>query len=156
MTFNVIRGLDFRVSLDYFYDAKPLTSEEQERRFEYSIGKCPLYLNLLYPIHCRQFLYGTNAIVIPKHTIAYLLIRDLLNPFYVFQIWSVCLWFADEYYYYAAAIVIMSAGGLITSVYQLKTVLHIKYTFVKNNTVLFNFILRMKMTFELKWRNPIM
>eukprot|EP00095_Tigriopus_kingsejongensis_P012017 maker-scaffold982_size73714-snap-gene-0.8 protein:Tk12017 transcript:maker-scaffold982_size73714-snap-gene-0.8-mRNA-1 annotation:"cation-transporting atpase 13a3" len=68
----------------------------------------------------RRFIYGPNAIVIPKRSIFYLLIKEVLNPFYVFQIASVILWFLDEYVYYAAAIVVMSAGGITTAVYQTK------------------------------------
>ncbi|XP_059084646.1 polyamine-transporting ATPase 13A3-like isoform X1 [Tigriopus californicus] len=68
----------------------------------------------------RRSIYGNNAIVIPKRNILYLLIKEVLNPFYVFQIASVLLWFLDEYIYYAAAIVIMSAGGITTAVYQTK------------------------------------
>ena len=48
--------------------------------------------------------------------------KEVLNPFYVFQVASVILWFADDYVYYATAIVIMSAGGIITSVYQTRVV----------------------------------
>ena len=38
------------------------------------------------------------------------------------QIFSVTLWFADEYIAYAIAIVIMSVVGIAASVYQLKKV----------------------------------
>ena len=61
-------------------------------------------------------------IVVPLHSILYLLLIEVLNPFYVFQIASVILWFADEYIYYAAAIVIMSVGGISTAVYQTRQV----------------------------------
>lgn len=46
------------------------------------------------------------------------MVKEVLNPFYVFQVASVILWLSDEYYYYAAAIVWMSVGGIVSSVYQ--------------------------------------
>lgn len=47
---------------------------------------------------------------------------QVLNPFYIFQLFSVILWSADEYYYYAAAIVIMSVISIATSLYTIKKV----------------------------------
>ncbi|MGH0149125.1 UNVERIFIED_CONTAM: hypothetical protein FKN15_015063 [Acipenser sinensis] len=50
---------------------------------------------------------------------------QVLNPFYIFQLFSVILWSADEYYYYAMAIVIMSVISIATSLYTIKkTVVH--------------------------------
>ena len=52
--------------------------------------------------------YGPNDIKVPFHSIGTLLVKEVLNPFYVFQIASVILWMANEYYYYAVAIIVMS------------------------------------------------
>jgi len=52
----------------------------------------------------------------------YLLVKEVLNPFYIFQVFSVCLWFSDEYYYYAATIVILSTGGVVLSIFQTRKV----------------------------------
>ncbi|KAG2462182.1 AT133 ATPase, partial [Polypterus senegalus] len=45
---------------------------------------------------------------------------QVLNPFYIFQLFSIILWSADEYYYYAVAIFIMSAISIATSLYTIK------------------------------------
>uniref|UniRef100_A0A8C7FBI3 ATPase 13A3 n=1 Tax=Oncorhynchus kisutch TaxID=8019 RepID=A0A8C7FBI3_ONCKI len=45
---------------------------------------------------------------------------QVLNPFYIFQLFSVILWSADEYYYYAVAIVFMSVISIATSLYTIK------------------------------------
>uniref|UniRef100_A0A8C7LY25 ATPase 13A3 n=1 Tax=Oncorhynchus mykiss TaxID=8022 RepID=A0A8C7LY25_ONCMY len=47
-------------------------------------------------------------------------VRSVLNPFYIFQLFSVILWSADEYYYYAVAIVFMSVISIATSLYTIK------------------------------------
>ena len=57
--------------------------------------------------------------------LGYLLVMEVLNPFYIFQVASVILWTSDEYYYYAAAIVLMSVSGIVSSVYQTKQVRYI-------------------------------
>ncbi len=74
--------------------------------------------------------FGPNTIEIPQHSIFFLLVKEILNPFYVFQVASVILWFTDEYYYYAAAIVLMSAGGITTAIYQTKKVSTLRVTVI--------------------------
>ena len=66
--------------------------------------------------------YGPNDIKVSFHSIGTLLVKEVLNPFYVFQIASVILWLADEYYYYAVAIIVMSLGGITSAVYQTRKV----------------------------------
>uniref|UniRef100_A0A3P8T5U2 Polyamine-transporting ATPase 13A3 n=1 Tax=Amphiprion percula TaxID=161767 RepID=A0A3P8T5U2_AMPPE len=45
---------------------------------------------------------------------------QVLNPFYIFQLFSVILWSTDSYYYYASAIVFMSIISIVTSLYTVK------------------------------------
>uniref|UniRef100_A0A7M4G2N0 Polyamine-transporting ATPase 13A2 n=1 Tax=Crocodylus porosus TaxID=8502 RepID=A0A7M4G2N0_CROPO len=43
---------------------------------------------------------------------------QVLNPFYIFQIFSIVLWISDTYYYYAACIFIISAISIGLSLYE--------------------------------------
>ena len=95
--FYPLRGLDFNTPTPHFYEQTGFTEDEQAS---------------------MRWVYGYNDILVPNHSVAYLLVKEVLNPFYIFQVASVILWTSDEYYYYAAAIVIMSLGGIISSVYQ--------------------------------------
>ncbi|KAG1653729.1 putative cation-transporting ATPase 13A3 [Nymphon striatum] len=70
----------------------------------------------------RRRLFGINQIKVPVHSILKLLFLEVLNPFYVFQVFSVSLWFSDEYEQYATVIVLMSIASISISVYQLKNV----------------------------------
>uniref|UniRef100_A0A8C9ZMV8 Polyamine-transporting ATPase 13A3 n=1 Tax=Sander lucioperca TaxID=283035 RepID=A0A8C9ZMV8_SANLU len=57
------------------------------------------------------------------HTViinANLSLPQVLNPFYIFQLFSVILWSAEDYYYYATAIVFMSVISIATSLYTIK------------------------------------
>uniref|UniRef100_A0A673YC44 ATPase cation transporting 13A2 n=1 Tax=Salmo trutta TaxID=8032 RepID=A0A673YC44_SALTR len=47
---------------------------------------------------------------------------QVLNPFYVFQVFSIALWLTDSYYYYAACIVIISLISICLSLYEIRRV----------------------------------
>uniref|UniRef100_A0A8C7EYL0 ATPase 13A3 n=1 Tax=Oncorhynchus kisutch TaxID=8019 RepID=A0A8C7EYL0_ONCKI len=70
----------------------------------------------------RRLFFGVNEIAVKVPSVFKLLIKEVLNPFYIFQLFSVILWSADEYYYYAAAIVFMSVISIATSLYTIKKV----------------------------------
>ena len=99
--FFLLRGLDHEMPCEGFYQQTGFSEAMQAR---------------------RRLIYGPNDINVPNHSIGYLLVTEVLNPFYIFQVASVILWTSDEYYYYAAAIVLMSVSGIVSSVYQTKKV----------------------------------
>ncbi|XP_068612938.1 polyamine-transporting ATPase 13A3-like [Brachionichthys hirsutus] len=68
----------------------------------------------------RKLFFGVNEISVEVPSIFKLLIKEVLNPFYIFQLFSVILWTVDEYYYYAMAIVVMSVISIATSLYTVK------------------------------------
>lgn len=57
----------------------------------------------------KQNIYGPNVIDVPVKSYLRLLVEEVLNPFYIFQIFSIILWMYDKYYYYAACIFVISA-----------------------------------------------
>ncbi|XP_071805048.1 polyamine-transporting ATPase 13A3-like [Asterias amurensis] len=65
----------------------------------------------------RRYVYGLNKIVIQVRPILVLLVQEVLNPFYVFQIFSVCVWMVDEYYIYSGCIILMSFISIALSLY---------------------------------------
>ncbi|XP_055377256.1 polyamine-transporting ATPase 13A3 [Condylostylus longicornis] len=98
-SFQKLQGLDVNLTSTILHQRKGLTEQEQLS---------------------RRFVYGINEISVPMKGVMTLLFLEVLNPFYVFQIFSVCLWLAYNYYYYAAVIVLMSAFGIIMSILQTK------------------------------------
>lgn len=70
----------------------------------------------------RSIVFGYNEITIPLRDVKTLLFLEVLNPFYVFQIFSVVLWFTYDYYYYACVILLMSIFGISMSIIQTKKV----------------------------------
>lgn len=47
---------------------------------------------------------------------------QVLSPFYIFQMFSCGIWFADEYYYYASCIVVISVVSISATIYQTRKV----------------------------------
>ncbi|KAJ7397209.1 putative cation-transporting ATPase 13A3 isoform X1 [Pitangus sulphuratus] len=68
----------------------------------------------------RRAFYGVNEIAVKVPSIFKLLVKEVLNPFYIFQLFSVILWITDEYHYYALAIVIMSVISIVSSLYTIR------------------------------------
>ncbi|KAM9349952.1 polyamine-transporting ATPase 13A3-like [Symphorus nematophorus] len=68
----------------------------------------------------RMLFFGENEIAVRVPSLFKLLIKEVLNPFYIFQLFSVILWSAEDYYYYATAIVFMSVISIATSLYTIK------------------------------------
>ncbi|XP_045907521.1 polyamine-transporting ATPase 13A3-like isoform X2 [Micropterus dolomieu] len=68
----------------------------------------------------RMLFFGENEIAVRVPSPFKLLIKEVLNPFYIFQLFSVILWSAEDYYYYATAIVFMSVISIATSLYTIK------------------------------------
>ncbi|XP_055738736.1 polyamine-transporting ATPase 13A3-like isoform X2 [Salvelinus fontinalis] len=68
----------------------------------------------------RRLFFELNEIAVRVPSVFKLLIKEVLNPFYIFQLFSVILWSIEQYYYYAAAIVFMSVISIATSLYTVK------------------------------------
>lgn len=68
----------------------------------------------------RRKVYGQNLIDVPVKSYLHLLVDEVLNPFYIFQICSIILWISDNYYYYAACIVIISLISIAVSLYEIR------------------------------------
>uniref|UniRef100_A0A8C9TXN1 ATPase cation transporting 13A2 n=1 Tax=Scleropages formosus TaxID=113540 RepID=A0A8C9TXN1_SCLFO len=45
---------------------------------------------------------------------------QVLNPFYIFQVFSIILWMSDRYYYYAACILFISLISISISLYEIR------------------------------------
>uniref|UniRef100_A0A6Q2XFC3 Cation-transporting ATPase n=1 Tax=Esox lucius TaxID=8010 RepID=A0A6Q2XFC3_ESOLU len=67
-----------------------------------------------------RLFFGVNEMEVKVPSILKLLFKEVLNPFYIFQLFSVILWTVDEYHFYAIAIVIMSLVSIAASLYTIK------------------------------------
>uniref|UniRef100_A0A5F8GF94 Polyamine-transporting ATPase 13A2 n=1 Tax=Monodelphis domestica TaxID=13616 RepID=A0A5F8GF94_MONDO len=66
----------------------------------------------------KKTIYGLNLIDVPVKSYIRLLVDEVLNPFYVFQAFSIGLWLWDSYYYYAGCIFLISVISIILALYE--------------------------------------
>ncbi|KAM3617951.1 uncharacterized protein V6R79_013182 [Siganus canaliculatus] len=86
----------------------------------------------------RRRIYGPNLIDVPVKPYMRLLFEEVLNPFYVFQLFSITLWMVDNYYIYAISILILSILSIFISLYEIRkqsVTLHNMARLVTNVTV---------------------
>ncbi|XP_052082526.1 polyamine-transporting ATPase 13A3-like isoform X6 [Mytilus californianus] len=95
--FEKAKGLDHSTRCSYFHEASGLSHLEQSQ---------------------RRHVYGSNSIQIHVTPIITLLFKEVLSPFYIFQLFSCSVWYADEYYYYASAIILMSVISITVTIIQ--------------------------------------
>jgi len=74
----------------------------------------------------RKFIYGENKINVPTQSVLTLIWLEVLNPLYIFQVFSLVVWFSEGYVYYLGAIVIMSVFGITSSVIQTRSVINFR------------------------------
>ncbi|XP_053137543.1 polyamine-transporting ATPase 13A2 isoform X2 [Hemicordylus capensis] len=68
----------------------------------------------------RKTIYGPNRIDVPVKSCFRLLVDEVLNPFYIFQIFSISLWLYEEYFSYAVCIFVISTISIMISLYETK------------------------------------
>lgn len=56
--------------------------------------------------------------VIPTPSCPLLFVREVLQPFFIFIVYSVILWFYEKYYYYAGVILLTSAVSIGINLWQ--------------------------------------
>lgn len=100
-SFEQLQGLDVNIMNSFYYKQLALNRDEQL---------------------ARRLIYGNNEITVPYKDLKTLLFLEILNPFYVFQMFSVLLWCSYNYYYYAGVIVMMTVTGIMMSIRQTKKV----------------------------------
>ena len=93
-------------AIDYFVRSRQMTIVE-----EYSAGLNPN--EILY----MKKIFGECDINIKINSCGKILFDELTDPFYLFQVYSVILWYCTEYYYYASVIIVLAIISLILSVY---------------------------------------
>lgn len=95
--FYKLCGIDSNISTADLHSIKGLTSVQQ---------------------YLRRVVYGKNEIAVPMKSVISLLFLEVLNPFYVFQLFSFALWFMDDYVSYAIAIAAMSVFSITGAIIQ--------------------------------------
>ena len=67
-------------------------------------------------------LHGYNTMAVDVKSYWRILIDEVLNPFYLFEVFSMIVWTADEYLYYAGCIFVVSIISLAVALYEIRKV----------------------------------
>ncbi|KAK2705584.1 hypothetical protein QYM36_015842, partial [Artemia franciscana] len=112
----------------YFYNkqVKYLWSDQELRFFKmrpYDEGKSCFSLWSEVGLNSeevskRRDLYGTNEIKVHITPISTLVLKEAINPFYIFQIYAIVLWIIQAYYYYSAVVATMSIISIGVTVWE--------------------------------------
>ncbi|XP_054624927.1 polyamine-transporting ATPase 13A3-like isoform X2 [Dunckerocampus dactyliophorus] len=68
----------------------------------------------------RALFFGKNEIDVKVPPLFKLFVKEVLNPFYVFQIAAVILWSYENYYHFATFMIVLSVVLVVTSVYTIR------------------------------------
>ena len=63
-------------------------------------------------------IFGVCDIDIKIHSIFQIILNELTDPFYLFQLYSIILWYCNEYEAYSTVIVVLTIISLVASVYE--------------------------------------
>ncbi|CAF5078504.1 unnamed protein product, partial [Rotaria magnacalcarata] len=97
--FKKLLGVEENVKCEYFSQIRPLTVEQRAQ---------------------KKIIYGENSIGLRLTPILHLLIREVLTPFYIFQLLSCILWFIDEYVAYASCIMFITVLSVIVTLREVR------------------------------------
>ena len=108
----------------YVYDPKTSTF----KGFEFSIKEnqdkiletLTNGLNDTEVSHQKQ-IFGICDLIVRIPSVLMLLIIEFSDPFYIFQLFSVILWYCNYYAYYATVIIVATIVSLATSVWESRT-----------------------------------
>ena len=104
--------------LPYFFDGEKFAplAFESELSYKSLIDTFGKGLNDESQITEKRTLFGICLILVPVQPLLKMIVSEAFNPFYIFQVYSVILWYFEDYYGYAIAIVIITLISLASSI----------------------------------------
>jgi cation-transporting ATPase 13A3/4/5 len=75
-----------------------------------------------YSLRHRFKLYGANVVDVQEKSYWQIFVEEVLNPFFLFQLFSVILWMLEQYFLYSITIFVISAFSVATTLIDTKRV----------------------------------
>lgn len=127
--FQMLTGIERGIQLENFHKYTGYSASVQETRcfiylylivFFQALFKCKISVN---NYTFRLELYGYNTMAVDVKSYWRLLIDEVLNPFYLFEVFSCVVWTVDEYIIYAGCIFVVSIVSVAVALYEIRKVL---------------------------------
>jgi len=71
-------------------------------------------------VKVRQYTYGKNTIEVEVEPFVHILFLQLFTPFFIFQLYSIGVWFAEAYFSYSVVLIIMSLTTIIQATFEIR------------------------------------
>ncbi|XP_033763962.1 probable cation-transporting ATPase 13A3 isoform X2 [Pecten maximus] len=95
--FQKMKGLEDNTSCALFYKFEGLSRDQQQE---------------------RRNQFGVNSIPVHVSPVIEILLKQVMSPFYIFQMFSCGLWLSDQYYYYTASLLVINFFSIASFIYQ--------------------------------------
>lgn len=119
----MLTGIEQGIQLCDFHKFEGQSVHVQEAKYKYFIPLSNrLQIILIDFIDYRLQLHGFNTMSVDVKSYWRLLIDEVLNPFYLFEIFSCVVWTVDDYIYYAACIFVVSIISVGVALYEIRRV----------------------------------
>ncbi|KAJ5070977.1 cation-transporting atpase [Anaeramoeba ignava] len=103
--------------INYLQDTTTQTFQrvefEMNKNFREILSTMSNGINDKNEIKNRKNLFGQNLINVPVKSYIGLLLDEILNPLFVFQVFAILVWSLEDYYYYAVCIFLISSFAAI-------------------------------------------
>ncbi|XP_069105854.1 polyamine-transporting ATPase 13A3-like [Argopecten irradians] len=66
----------------------------------------------------RRIHFGVNSIPVHVSSVIEILLKQVMSPFYIFQMFSCALWLSDKYYYYTVSLLVINFFSIASYIYQ--------------------------------------
>ncbi|XP_077394901.1 polyamine-transporting ATPase 13A3-like [Festucalex cinctus] len=70
--------------------------------------------------HYRALFFGENKIDVKIPPLPKLFVQEVLNPFYILELFAVILWAVEDYYHYSVFVFLMATILIATSLYTIR------------------------------------
>jgi cation-transporting P-type ATPase 13A2 len=68
--------------------------------------------------YCREMLYGPGEIIVPSANIFMCFLDEFMDPFYMFTIYSLGIWYWEAYTTFAIVLTVLAGVSIISSVFN--------------------------------------
>eukprot|EP00698_Gefionella_okellyi_P018956 TRINITY_DN5755_c0_g1_i1.p1 TRINITY_DN5755_c0_g1~~TRINITY_DN5755_c0_g1_i1.p1 ORF type:complete len:1123 (+),score=238.40 TRINITY_DN5755_c0_g1_i1:34-3369(+) len=112
-----------RFIIDDEYSSFEVTARAMDTKYTHTGAAMHAVHNtgIVYEEHRnRLVMIGPNEIDIRAPTLPRMFMDEIMHPFNLFQVFSVCVWIAIQYFVYSGAIVLMTGISIVTELYSMR------------------------------------
>ncbi|OWF41075.1 probable cation-transporting ATPase 13A3 [Mizuhopecten yessoensis] len=95
--FQKMKGLEDNTDCSFFHKLEGLSKDQQQE---------------------RRIRFGENSIRVHVSPVIEIILKQVMSPFYIFQMFSCALWLQEQYYYYTISLLVINFFSIASYIYQ--------------------------------------